>query len=366
VADTGIGIPLDAQSRLFRSFTQVDASTTRRFGGTGLGLAISRLLTELMGGRIWVESEEGRGSRFHFTVRMGEVAPGGRPERPAAPVAVTGRRLLIVDDNASSRRILSAAALSWGMRPTAVPGGQEALALLDAGERFDACISDMMMPGMDGVAFARAARQRLGANAMPMVLLSSHGKQDLGEDAGLFQAHLTKPAKPLRILAALGGLSGSEAPMGTEAGPPARPGDSGPGSRPERDTHPERVLLAEDNRVNQTVALHMLMRLGYRTDAVANGLEVLRAFELVPYDIVLMDMHMPEMDGVEAARQLRARGAASAGGRRPWIIALTASTAEADRGLCLAAGMDDFVGKPVSFNDLAEAMARARIGRGEG
>ncbi|HSW30637.1 MAG TPA: response regulator [Longimicrobiales bacterium] len=360
VADTGIGVPTEAQARLFRSFTQVDASTTRRFGGTGLGLAISRRLTELMGGRIWVESEEGRGSRFHFTVRMGEVDPRLRPERPAAPPVVTGRRLLIVDDNASSRRILAAAALSWGMRPTAVPGGPEALALLDAGERFDACISDMMMPGMDGVQFARAVRRRLGAEAMPMVLLSSHGKRDLGEDASLFQAHLTKPAKPLRILAALGGLSGAEAPRVGEAGPPGSAGHAGPGIRPERDTHPERVLLAEDNRVNQTVALHMLGRLGYRTDAVANGLEVLRAFELVPYDVVLMDMHMPEMDGVEAARRLRAQGAATDGQRRPWIIALTASSAEADRELCLDAGMDDFVSKPVSFNHLAEAMARAR------
>ncbi|MHB1193219.1 MAG: CHASE domain-containing protein [Longimicrobiales bacterium] len=232
VADTGIGIPLDAQLRLFRSFTQVDASTTRRFGGTGLGLAISRLLTELMGGRIWVESEEGRGSRFHFTVRMGAVDPRLRPERPAAE-------------------------------------------------------------------------------------------------------------------------------------PPGRAADAGQGARPERDTHPERVLLAEDNRVNQTVALHMLGRLGYRTDAVANGLEVLRAFELVPYDIVLMDMHMPEMDGVEAARTLKAQGAVTDGKRRPWIIALTASTAEADREICLAAGMDDFVSKPVSFNHLAEAMARARTMGGE-
>jgi len=366
VSDTGIGIPEDAQSRLFRSFTQVDASTTRRFGGTGLGLAISRRLTELMGGRIWVESEVGRGSRFHFTVRMAEVPPRRRPERPAALPVVTGRRLLIVDDNESSRRTLTASALSWGMQPTAVAGGQEALSLLDAGERFDACISDMMMPGMDGVALARAVRQRVGADAMPMVLLSSHGKRELGEDADLFQAHLTKPAKPLRILAALGALSGSEAPPGNKAEPPGHPGDAGPGIRPERDTHPERVLLAEDNRVNQTVALHLLGRLGYRTDAVANGLEVLRAFDLAPYDIVLMDMHMPEMDGVEAARELRARGAATAGGRRPWIIALTASTADADRDICLAAGMDDFVSKPVSFNHLAEAMARAHARGGEG
>jgi signal transduction histidine kinase/DNA-binding response OmpR family regulator len=354
VADTGIGIPEAAQARLFRSFTQVDASTTRRFGGTGLGLAISRRLTELMGGRIWVESEEGRGSRFYFSVRMGEMPPRTRPERPAGAPVVTGRRLLIVDDNASSRRILAASALSWGMRPTAVAGGREALALLDAGERFDACICDMMMPGMDGVALAKAMRQRLGTDIMPLVLLSSHGKTELGEDVDLFHAHLTKPAKPLRILAALGGLSGGEAPQRGEVEPAADPARAG------RDTHPERVLLAEDNRVNQTVALHMLGRLGYRTDAVANGLEVLRAFELVPYDIVLMDMHMPEMDGVEAAQKLRAERVATGGDGRPWIIALTASTSEADRDLCVAAGMDDFLSKPVNFNDLAEAMARAR------
>jgi signal transduction histidine kinase/DNA-binding response OmpR family regulator len=361
VADTGIGIPEDARSRLFRSFTQVDASTTRRFGGTGLGLAISRRLTELMGGRIWVESEEGRGSRFHFTVRVGEVSPHARPERLAAPTDLTGRRLLIVDDNASSRRILAASALSWGMRPMAVAGGLEALALLDAGERFDACITDMMMPGMDGLAFARAARQRLGPGAMPMVLLSSHGKSDLGEDADLFRAHLTKPAKPRRILAALGEVHGGEPPRPGEGGRPAGASASAPEAPTERDVHPERVLLAEDNRVNQTVALHMLGRLGFRADAVANGLEVLRASELVRYDIVLMDVHMPEMDGVEAARRLRAT---AGDGARPWIIALTASTADADRELCLAAGMDDFLGKPVKFNELAEAMARARAGAG--
>jgi len=358
VADTGIGIPEEAQARLFRSFTQVDASTTRRFGGTGLGLAISRRLTELMGGRIWVESEVGRGSRFHFTVRVGEAPPRARPGRPAALQDVTGRRLLIVDDNASSRRILAAVALSWGMRPTAVAGAHDALTLLDQGERFDACITDMMMPGMDGVAFARAARERLGPDAMPIVLLSSHGTAGVGEEAGLFRAHLTKPAKPLRILAALGGTWGGEPSRSGAGMPPAAPAGAGAEAPAERDTHPQRVLLAEDNRVNQTVALHMLGRLGYRTDAVADGLEVLRAFELAPYDIVLMDVHMPEMDGVEAARQLR--GSARAGDKRPWIIALTASTSEADRELCIAAGMDDFVGKPVSFNELAEAMARAR------
>ena len=349
VSDTGIGIPPEAMGRLFQSFSQVDASTTRRYGGTGLGLVISRRLTELMGGTMMVESEPGRGSTFRFHV-LAEAA-ANRPVPHPGPPAVTlaGRRLLIVDDNATNRRILTKLAQAWQVEPTAFASGSEALHCLRHGGRFDVAILDMQMPEMDSAMLARAIRDLRGPAEMPLVLLTSLGQFDASAQPRLFAHCLAKPAKPAQIFDVLSRLCGhpqAPAPSTLQAVPEAA------------FTQPERVLLAEDNSVNQKVALRMLTRLGYRADLAANGLEVLDAVRRQPYDVILMDVHMPEMDGLGATRRLRAEPPP---GPRPWIIALTANAMQGDRDICLAAGMDDYISKPIKLQELAAALADARL-----
>jgi PAS domain S-box-containing protein len=360
VRDTGIGIPREAMGRLFRSFTQVDASTTRKFGGTGLGLVISRRLAEMMGGRMWVESEVGKGSAFFFTIVVAPVGSRPRPWLQASGSNVAGRSLLVVDDNATNRRILTELAGSWGMQVRAATSGPEALAWLRAGELFDVALLDMHMPGMDGEMLAREIRRLRTAEAMPLVLLSSLGAREEIAEPGLFAAFLTKPAKPGQLLAALadrlrrepvreGGRSRS--PFPTLAAP------QGPGRS-------ERVLLAEDNVVNQKVAILMLSKLGYRADVAADGREVLEALRRQTYDVILMDVQMPEMDGLEAARQIAALWPEKKD--RPWIVALTANAMQGDREACLAAGMDDYISKPIKTEELAAAMERAAARRAGG
>ncbi len=349
VRDTGIGIPEEAQARLFTSFTQVDASTTRKYGGTGLGLAISRRLAEMMGGRMWLESVAGRGATFFFTMRV-EVMPAvARPFVSAAQSRLRGQRMLIVDDNATNRRILLALAQKWGLLAREVDGPAAALDLLRAGERFDLAIIDGHMPGMDGPMLAKEIRKLPQAAAMPMLLLSSIGGYPAKEEPGLFAACLTKPAKPSQLFDAIakvfGGIEPAAAPVALAA-------------TPAPEMHATRILLAEDNSVNQKVALHMLARMGYRADLAGNGLEVLEAVKRQEYDVILMDVQMPELDGLEATRQLRREQ--PAGRRRPWIIALTANAMEGDREVCLAAGMDDYLGKPMKAGELAAAFVRAR------
>ena len=356
VKDTGIGIPEEAIGRLFRSFSQVDASTTRRFGGTGLGLAISRRLVELMGGTMSVESTVGVGSCFSFNVRMGLPAVRPRPYVPAGRATLGGRRLLIIDDNATSRRILTGLAEGWGMVPSAVPGGAEALMLLERGDRFDVGICDMHMPEMDGTGVAQAVRDKLGAGVLPLVLLSSLGQNEGVTDATLFAATLTKPAKPHQVLQTLVGVLG-EAPEERRA-PRDKPTAGYEPSSAE--VHPERVLVAEDNVVNQKVALRMLAMLGYRSDVVGHGRAVLEAMDEHHYDVILMDVQMPEMDGLEATRHLIERLPDPA--KRPWIVALTANAMPGDRERCLDAGMNDYISKPLKLDELAEALARIRSG----
>jgi signal transduction histidine kinase/CheY-like chemotaxis protein len=349
VRDTGIGIPPEAKRRLFKAFAQVDASTTRKYGGTGLGLAISRRLAEIMGGRMWVESEPGLGSTFHFTLCVEWVASGPRRVLPETRANLRGLRALVVDDNATNRRILADLAAKWELSVLCVAGGEEALALARGGERFDLAILDMQMPGMDGVMLATALRALPGCERLPMLLLSSIGHLFTAEHRQLFAAVLTKPAKPAQIHETILGLVGP-APAPVETTPPL------PSPRP-GDTRPERILLAEDNAVNQKVALHMLAKLGYRADVAGNGLEVLAALERQPYDIILMDVQMPEMDGLQAARSIRATPPATA--TSPWIIALTANAMEGDRESCIDCGMNDYVSKPMRAVDLAAALERA-------
>ncbi|MDB6165283.1 MAG: barA 1, partial [Lacunisphaera sp.] len=352
VRDTGIGIPAEAQGRLFSSFTQVDASTTRKYGGTGLGLAISKRLAELMGGRMWLESEPGRGSTFFFTLRA-EWARVPRPFVTAARVQLRGKHLLVVDDNATNRRILTGLVEKWGMIATVVDGAPAALAALHLGGPFDLAILDMEMPVMDGIMLAREIRRLPAWAALPLLLFSSIGQQSQKEAPGLFAATLTKPTKPSQLFDTLVKILSTPSAPPFEKILPAAPAAVAAPAPPT-----ERILLAEDNTVNQKVALHMLAQMGQRADVVANGLEVLEALGRQNYDIILMDVQMPEMDGLEATRKIRAGRAAGHPG--PWIIALTANAMEGDREECLRAGMDDYLGKPMKTRDLSAALARAR------
>ncbi len=351
VRDTGIGIPERRQGRLFQAFSQIDSSTSRRFGGTGLGLAISRRLCELMGGTMWVVSEGlvGRGSTFHFTV---QVLPGDaavpaflQPEQRG----LRGRSALVVDDNATNRRILSYQLEAWGMTAHGEELPREALARIEGGEVFDVALIDGQMPEMDGLALATAIRALpKERGALPMVLLSSLGHAPA--DGSPFVAALGKPVRAAQLHEVLCSLFGDGVAVAAFARASSSEFDAGLG-----DNWPLRILLAEDHPTNQRLALLMLSRLGYRADVAANGLEVLAALERQPYDVVLMDMQMPEMDGLEASRRVRARWP---GGQGPRIVAMTANVTPEDRRACEEAGMDDYLAKPVRVEALVKALRR--------
>ncbi len=371
VRDTGLGIPADRLDRLFQAFSQVDASTTRKYGGTGLGLAVSKRLSEMMGGQMWVESAgiPGQGSTFHFTIQA-EAAPGAlhRPDAAGEQPDLRGKRVLVVDDNDTSRRILSLQTKGWGMRPRLTGSPQEALEWLKQGERFDLAILDLHMPEMDGIELAGAFRrveeesglkQIQGApgpaktKPLPLLLLSSlggnAGELQVGEtQRGLFAACLVKPVRSSALLEAVLGIF-SSAPVQPFTAAPARVGiDPKMAAR-----HPLRILLAEDNAVNQKLALRLLSLMGYRADVAGNGKEAMQALERQPYDLVLMDVQMPEMDGLEATRLICARWKQS---ERPRIVAMTASAMQGDREACLEAGMDDYLSKPIRVEELVRAL----------
>ncbi|GAB4505083.1 MAG: hypothetical protein Fur0043_20780 [Anaerolineales bacterium] len=347
VRDTGIGIPLERMDRLFQAFSQVDSSTTRRFGGTGLGLSISRSLVEMMGGRIWVESEVGKGSTFHFTIRA-QSAPATTHLHPRGTQPdLEGRSVLIVDDNATNCLIVSRQVKSWGMEPQAVGSGKEALEVLRGEKRFEAAILDMQMPEMDGLTLAREIRKLPIGKDFPLIMLTSLGARPT-EDEGLnFAAYLSKPIKPSYLFETLLSVF-TNRPRTVMAKPTAPSLDHSLGER-----HPLRILLAEDNVVNQKVAVSLLQRMGYRPDVVANGLEVLEALRRQQYDVVLLDMQMPEMDGEEATRQIVKRWPAS---QRPRLVAMTANALEGDREHYLEVGLDDYVSKPIRVEELKRAL----------
>jgi PAS domain S-box-containing protein len=345
VRDTGVGIPQDRMDRLFASFSQVDASTTRRYGGTGLGLAISKRLVELMGGTMWVETEEGTGSTFHIAITADEAeVPAGIRVRDGVQ-ALSGKRLLVVDDNATNREIVRRQARSWAMQPIAVEHPSEALALIEAGDHFDVAVLDMQMPEMDGLTLAREIRRH--RRELPLVLVTSLGRLPGARSATDFAAQLTKPLRASQLFDALMSVFAAPAPT-----PEAAEGDGD-----HRPVSSLRILLAEDNSVNQKLALLLLERLGYRADVAGNGKEVLDALERQPYDVVLMDVQMPELDGLDASRRICERWPP---GERPHIIAMTANAMREDRDACVAAGMDDYVAKPIRPDELAEALRRAR------
>ncbi len=353
VRDTGIGIPADRIGRLFQSFSQVDASTTRRYGGTGLGLAISQRLTELMGGRISVTSKVGAGSEFRFAIRAAaaESLPAqARRDLSGIQHSIRGKRVLVVDDNATNRRIVTTHLDTWGLPARATASPLEAVEWIRAGERFDLGIFDMHMPEMDGVALARTVRAEPGGAELPLILFTSLGRREARAEEEGFAAYLHKPIKPSQLFDALVSVLGDQPVHVRERGVAQRQLDPDMARR-----HPLRILLAEDNVVNQKVALRLLAQMGYRADLAANGLEAVDAVERQTYDVVLMDVQMPELDGFEASREINRRWA---GGRRPRIVAMTANAMQEDRERCVAAGMDDYVAKPIRVEELVTALER--------
>ncbi len=343
VRDTGIGIPPDRANRLFQAFSQVDASTTRQYGGTGLGLAISQRLCELMGGKIWVESQMGRGSTFSFTIES-EVGKMGLPLylKDYQP-QLTGRRLLIVDDNLTNLKILRLQTQKWGAIVEEANTAQAALELLHQGKAFDGAILDVQMPQMDGISLAKAIAKLPQMGEFPIVLLTSIGcPPDL--DGANIVACLTKPAKPSQLHQMLLQMFDSK-PIPVPEVLPTAAIETQLAQR-----IPLRILLVEDNAVNQKVALRLLERMGYRADVANNGLEAIDSVRRISYDLVLMDVQMPEMGGLEATQQIRNSSPQLA--FQPRIIAMTAGAMEGDRQACLDAGMDDYISKPVTVKGL--------------
>ena len=361
VRDTGLGISADQISRLFQSFSQADASTARKHGGTGLGLAISRRLTELMGGRMWAESEPGVGSTFHFTVvtQAAELPQIARPNLASEQPLLVGKRVLIVDDNETNRRILVAQTQSWGMTPLETGSPRQALDWIRRGESFDLAVLDMHMPEMDGLALAKEIRQHRASPELPMVLFTSLGRREADLRGVEFAAQLTKPIKPSQLFDALIAVfAGAEEPAAAGDGRAKVRMDPEMGKR-----HPLRILLAEDNAVNQKLALRLLQGMGYRADVAGNGLEVIQSLERQRYDVVLMDVQMPEMDGLEASREINRRWKSQ---QRPRIVAMTANAMQGDRELCVAAGMDDYIAKPIRVHELVGALSKATARQLEG
>jgi len=350
IADTGIGIPADRLDRLFQSFSQVDASTTRKYGGTGLGLVICRRLAELLGGKIWVESETGKGSRFSFTIQAkgGHALPSTDRRIVGEQPQLTGRRVLIIDDHTASRTSLKRQAEVWGLVPSAAVSSEEALNWIKQGQQFDLAIVDMQMAGLGGASLAGQIRKTAGDAPLPLIGLLTPGLRE-AEHTDMFAASLTKPIKASRLYDAL-------IDTVAETVRPARIHVATQAGERLADRHPLRVLVAEDNGVNQKVALAMLRHLGYRADLAADGVEAVEAVRRVPYDVVFMDLQMPELDGMDATRQIHAEHAP---GRRPRIIALTANAYDEDREACLKVGMDDYLSKPLKTELLEAALQRA-------
>ncbi|PSB18158.1 hypothetical protein C7B76_08615 [filamentous cyanobacterium CCP2] len=354
VKDTGIGIPADRQNRLFKPFSQVDTSTTRQYGGTGLGLAISRRLSELMGGSMWVNSIEGQGSTFHFTIQVSAVPMIQSPDfdRKTQLHVLRGKRGLIVDDNVAIRQNLTVQTHSWGLMTRSVGTAIEALALVEQGEPFDVVILDEQLPEGDSIHLIQQLRQHSGQCHLPIVMLMQFGSANLSSAkpslSGMNSITLPnvvfvhKPIKQAHLLRAL------VTTLKQEPSLPVPQEELRSATVQMGQCYPLRILLAEDNCVNQKVALHLLQRLGYQADVAANGIEVLQALEQQPYDVILMDMQMPEMDGIQATQTIHQLYAKD----RPRIIAVTASAMQSDREACLKAGMDDYMSKPIQMERL--------------
>ncbi|MGB7768474.1 MAG: response regulator [Verrucomicrobiia bacterium] len=357
VRDTGIGIPPDRLVRLFKPFSQAEASTAHRYGGTGLGLAISKQLVELMGGKMWAESVAGEGSTFHFTISV--VA-----QSETAPFALAGRQdqladkhVLIVDDNATSRRVLAEQAAKWGMIPHSAGDAQQAMNFLRDGNPPDLAVLDAQLPGTDGFTLAAEIHQLPKLATLPLVLLTPLGtRQEAPSAASIpFVAFTAKPVKPMQFFETLTRVLSDTKPAPEKMPPPA------PDKPMLASQQPLRVLLCDDNAINQKVATRILQQLGYEPDLATNGREALDALEQKPYDLIFMDVMMPEMDGLEATRAIRKfqqEGAHANFNSRIVIVAMTAQAMQGDREKCLDAGMDDYLAKPIRPSDVRAVIER--------
>jgi len=350
VRDTGIGIPREKQEVIFQPFSQADGSTSRRFGGTGLGLTISTRLVELMGGRIWVESESGKGSAFHFAVHIVAIDQCQHDPAPDSKVLM-GVQVLVVDDNATNLQILSNRLSHWGMAPVLAASASDALAILEPRvEPFPLIITDVHMPDMDGFELAERIKADRSMRASVLLMLTSGGQpgdaarcRELGVDA-----YLTKPVSQSDLQAAILRLFGASAREDRHISQPAAP------VALEVSGEPLRILVAEDNRVNQTLALRLLEKHGFGVVLAANGTEALKALDREGFDLILMDVQMPDMNGIEATVAIRAKEKIT--GEHIPIIAMTAMAMKGDREDCLAAGMDSYVSKPIRATELFAAI----------
>jgi PAS domain S-box-containing protein len=355
ISDTGIGVPSEKHQLIFEAFTQTDSSTTRKYGGTGLGLAISSRLVNRMGGKIWVESEPGRGSTFHFTMRSQLQKISSRKYAPLGAERLCGLRVLVVDDSATNRRILQEMLLDWQMSPTLAESGLEALTILERADTegipYPLVLLDAQMPGMDGFTVVEKIKQdaRLG-NSVVIILTSAGFRGDAARCRGLgIKAYLTKPIKRSDLLEAIKVVLGSQ--VGAEGSPSVVTLHSLRESRGRR-----RILLAEDNHVNQLLAVRLLEKRGHEVVVAKNGEEALEALDRQVFDLVLMDVQMPEMDGLQATAAIRKREVKS--GKHIPIIAMTAHAMAGDKEHCLDAGMDDYLTKPIQLEQLLDVLER--------
>lgn len=347
IQDTGIGIPADRLDSLFQSFSQIDSSMTRKYGGTGLGLAISKKLTQLMGGDMWVESSIGKGSTFNFTILTEPGNPTSKPYLDPHQPHLVNKHVLIVDDNQTNRDILSLQLSRWGICPKAAGSADEALALLQKEKPFDLAILDMQMPQMSGALLAQ--KIKTSYPDLTLILLTSLGIYSETKQLAHFSAQLTKPVKQELLYNML------VQNISNHRGVKSLKSNSSATQKPLSEIRPLRILLAEDNLINQKVATRMLERLNYRIDVAANGKEALEALHRQPYDVIFMDIQMPEMDGVEATHTIRQTFPVD---RQPHIIALTANALTGEKEKYLAEGMNDYISKPVKLEDIANALYR--------
>ncbi len=354
VKDTGIGIPAESLEHLFQPFSQVDTSRDRHYGGTGLGLVISQRLSRMMGGHIWVDTEVGKGSTFSFTIVTQTVQSAASNELKVTPPKLAGKRLLIVDDNATSCQMLVQQAHAWGMLTRVAHSAKEALALLRQGEFFDLALLDKHMPRIDGLDLAALIRKQPIYQRLPLVLLNSIGQPETSNPSvtANFAAFLNKPIKQSHLYKVLIQVLVGEAVQACPVSSCCPPTDEQLAQR-----LPLKILLAEDNVVNQKVALLLLGQLGYQADVVSNGLEVLEALHRQSYDVVLMDIQMPQLNGLAATQRICQEWSPS---ERPWVIALTANAMQGDREMCLSVGMNDYISKPIRVQELAHALSQCQ------
>jgi len=345
VRDTGIGIPEDKIQHLFQAFSQVDSSTTRKYGGTGLGLAICKRLVNLMGGEIEVKSIVNVGTTFRFTLLTRQGAPVANPYEHLDTTALKGKRILVVDDNATHRSILQEQICRWQTEYIPAQSGHQALELLSA-QKYDLVITDMEMPEMDGVQLARIIRKRYPD--LPVMLMNSLSNELPNRDNELFHHILIKPIKQLQLYSQIINCL-QQVQQEEKQEPEARQLVNTFAQQ-----HPLKILIAEDYPINQTFARMVLSKLGYATELAENGLQVLEAVRRKNYDVILMDVQMPEMDGLEATRLIRAQTC-----QQPYIVATTASAMKEDEQACLAAGMDDYISKPIHLDQLLKVLKKA-------